>query len=408
VPNRLSLYFLAPYLIALIIFPVNESNSGQWDIRGEAGIELRVFPQEPKFNNQDDTHFSPSIMIEPEILYEFNKGSDLFEFVPFFRFDLDDDNRTHFDIRELNWFHQGDNWSILVGADIVYWGVTESRHLVNIINQNDQVENIDEEDKLGQPMINFTYETGLGAFELFYLPFFRERTFPHDDTRLRGPFIINEDSTKYESDLEEFHQDFAIRWFNTVGDFDIGAAFFRGTSREPRLIPKINKNGNIILQPFYDIIDQQSIDIQWTKDAWLLKFEGITRGGHGDRFAAVVGGFEYTIFQILDSASDLGILSEYLYDGRDNSDAPPTVFDNDIFAGFRLALNDIQDTEFLAGIVTDTDNAEIFTFIETSRRFGENWVVEIEGRFFFNTEFQNIAEGISNDGFFTISLSRFF
>lgn len=406
-PNNFSYHFLTLFLLVSYFLSGKQIYAGQWDIRGETGIELRIFPDDPEFNSQDDTYFSPSFMIEPEILYETEKGNDLFEFVPFFRFDLDDDNRTHFDIRELNWFHQGSNWSLLVGADIVYWGVTESRHLVNIINQNDQVEDIDEEDKLGQPMINFTYDSDYGTFEFFYLPFFTERTFPDDDARLRGPFIIDDNNEGYESDAKEFHPDFALRWIHTLGDFDIGAAFFRGTSREPRLIPRANQNEKIILDPFYDIIDQQSLDIQWTRDAWLLKFEGITRGGHGNRFVATVAGFEYTLFQIFGSAADLGLLSEYLYDGRD-SGAPPTVFDNDIFGGFRLSLNDIQDTEFLAGIVTDTENAELFTFVETSRRFGQNWVAEIEARFFFNTDTNSIASGISNDGFFTFTLSRFF
>ena len=42
---------------------------------------------------------------------------------------------------------------LLVGAAKVFWGTAESRHLVDIINQTDAVEDIDEEDKLGQPMV---------------------------------------------------------------------------------------------------------------------------------------------------------------------------------------------------------------------------------------------------------------
>lgn len=405
--NRLSLRVLSLFVLSLILLPLQEALSGQWDLRGEMSTELRIFPEDPKFSSQDDTHLSPSYLLEPELLYEFDNVNDRIEFVPFLRLDLDDNHRTHFDIRELNFFHQAENWSFLVGNDIVFWGVTESRHLVNIINQNDQVEDIDEEDKLGQPMVNFNYETDYGIFEFFYLPYFRERTFPDDDARLIGPFKIDDRDEQYESDAERFHPDFALRWFSTIGNFDIGAAFFRGTSREPRFIPISDHNGRTVLHPFYDIIDQESIDIQWTVDAWLLKFEGITRGGHGKRFVATVSGFEYTIFQILASNADLGLLSEYLYDGRD-SYAPPTVFDNDIFSGFRLALNDIQDTEFLAGVVTDTNTAEVFTFVETSRRFGTNWVVEIEGRFFFNTNPESIADGIQNDGFFNLNISRYF
>ena len=41
-----------------------------------------------------------------------------------------------------------------LGLRKVYWGVTESQHLVDVINQTEGVENLDGEDKLGQPMLN--------------------------------------------------------------------------------------------------------------------------------------------------------------------------------------------------------------------------------------------------------------
>ncbi|NIP18147.1 MAG: hypothetical protein GWM87_08310, partial [Xanthomonadales bacterium] len=45
-------------------------------------------------------------------------------------------------------------------------------------------------------------------------------------------------------------------------------------------------------------------------------------------------------------ASDLGVLVEYLHDGRAESE-PLTVFDDDVFVGARWALNDTQDTSVL-------------------------------------------------------------
>ena len=83
--------------------------------------------------------------------------------------------------------------------------------------------------------------------------------------------------------------------------------------------------------PTYDEITQGGVTAQYTQDAWLWKFEGIVRSGHGDTFAAAVGGFEYTFFGITDAGADLGVLVEYLYDGRDEVEAPPTTQENDVF-----------------------------------------------------------------------------
>jgi len=48
-------------------------------------------------------------------------------------------------------------------------------------------------------------------------------------------------------------------------------------------------------------------------------------------------------------------------------------------------------------------------FIETSRRFRENWVAEIEARLFLNSDGeQDIFEGFKNDSFINISIGRYF
>ncbi len=113
----------------------------------------------------------------------------------------------------------------------------------------------------------------------------------------------------------------------------------------------------------------------------LGKLEVITREGHGRRFAALVAGFEYTFFSVLGTAMDLGVLTEYLYDGQ-GDDAPRTPFENDLFVGTRLALNDTQDTSVLAGVIVDLDTRATFVNVEASRRFGERWVLELEARAF--------------------------
>ena len=158
----------------------------------------------------------------------------------------------------------------------------------------------------------------------------------------------------------------------------------------------------------YEIINQVGLDLQYTQDAWLWKLEAIARSGHGSPFFAAVGGFEYTFFQVFESKADLGILMEYLYDGRDE-EAPPTAFENDVFAGARLALNDTQDTSVLAGAIYDPSDSTAAILVEAERRLGENWKVELEARLFAgSTEGSDSFQQLGEDGFVGLRVSRHF
>jgi hypothetical protein len=381
--------------------------AGEWDLSGSVAGETRVFPNRPAFADQKAATVSPSFALESEIVYEWNNRADRLTFVPFVRWDAFDDNRTHGDIREANWLHLGPDWDLVVGIDKVFWGVTESRHLVDIVNQTDAVENIDTEDKLGQPMVNLNLFRDWGTFSLFVLPGFRERTFPDDDARLSGPLPIVARDATFDSGAEERHVDFAARWRHTIGDWDIGLAHFRGTSREPRLLPA-DRGGRSVLVPHYDQIDQTSLDVQLTTEATLWKLEAITRSGHGDRFFATVAGLEHTLFGVFGTKADLGLLAEYLYDGRDDAEAPATGADDDIFLGARLTLNDEQDTSLLAGAVIDRASQATLFSVEAGRRLGDDWKLELEGRFFVAVPDSDPLAGIRDDDFLALTLTRFF
>ena len=378
-----------------------------WDISGSISGEVRVFPNEPAYPEQNDATISPSIVLEPEFVYEWNRNKDRLTFTPFARWDGDDNNRSHFDLREASWLHVANDWDFVAGVSKVFWGVTESLHLVDIINQTDAVENIDREDKLGQPMINLNLFREWGTVSMFILPGFRERTFPDDDARLRGPLPVDVDNAIFESSDKEHHIDGAVRWSHTLGQWDIGLAYFRGTSREPRLITAIN-NGRTMLVPHYDQIDQTSLDLQLTTESTLWKLEAMTRGGQGKRFAAAVAGFEYTFFGISETSADLGILFEYLYDNRDTTTAPATFADDDVFVGTRLTLNDTQDTAFLIGAIVDRHSQATLLSLEAEQRLNDNWKLEIEGRFFNNIPNTSFLSGIREDDFITLRVSRFF
>ena len=374
------------------------------EIAGFVAGEGRLFIDDPKFADQDDRHFEPSLILQPEFRLFWDR--ERVTFIPFFRYDpADHEGRTHGDLRELSLYVERDDWDLTAGIGKVFWGVAESRHLVDIINQTDLVEDVDEEDKLGQPMINVNFLRDWGTVGFFVLPGFRERTFPGDGARLRGPLQIDTSNPIYESSAEDARVDAALRYAHTIGDWDFGLSYFHGTSREPELVRVVAADGRAVLRPRYEVIDQFGVDIQATLDEWLWKFEGIHRSGHGDPFFAAVGGFEYTLFGVAETAADLGLLLEYHYDGR-KGDAPATTFDNDIFVGSRLALNDEQATEFLAGVIVDQREQDILALVEAERRITETWFAEVEARLFLNPSENSAA--FEDDGHVIARISRYF
>ena len=183
---------LSPFIVIIILalFTVNAQSSG---FGGELGVDARNFFER---GLQNQKRFNPSLRGEVE--YQNNIDSNYYNFVLFGRYDSEDSQRSHIDLREAYWTHVSDNWEMKVGVSKVFWGVTESRHLVDVINQTDFVENIDGEDKLGQPMIKFSIERDWGNLDVFWLPYFRERTFVGKDGRLNPlPYIADIDNAQY-------------------------------------------------------------------------------------------------------------------------------------------------------------------------------------------------------------------
>ncbi len=376
------------------------------DLSGYMGYQGRYFLHDTLMPGQS-AGAQHALILEPEFQYDWNNRRDQFTFVPYARLGEDDAKRNHFDIRELNWLHDAYPYEVRVGIIKDFWGVTESNHLIDIINQTDAIENTDGEDKLGQPAVQVAYQADWGTLRGYLMPFFRERTYPGVNGRFRAPIVVDRKQTEYEHDLGRMHPDIALRYSHYIGDWDFGVSHFHGTSREPLLIPRLNASGEPVLSPYYQIIDQTAIDVQATKDAWLWKLEAMTRSGQGDRFYAAAFGLEYTFYDIKRTGIDFGVIAEYSHDTRTNF-APQTILDDDIFVGGRVTWNDIQDTSLLAGAIIDRDTKERYVSAEFERRLGQNYKLELESRFFIGAPINSVGYFSRSDDYVQLSLSRYF
>ncbi len=394
---------LVRLLIALGFF-VAASFSQAHEFSGFIGAEARLFPNSARHLGQQDE--SASLVAKPEYYHEFEDGSS-FTFAPFYRLDSADSERTHFDIRELTFLWLEEDFELRLGVRKVFWGATEILHLVDIINQTDLVENIDTEDKLGQPMVNISFSRDWGTVDLYWLPYFRERTFPGTGGRLRGAAVIDTDRTEYESGAREWHSDWAVRYSHFFGDWDIGLAQFVGTNREPTLLNGTDSEGKAIIIPRYEQILQTSVDLSLVTGEWLWKGEALYRTGQGnDDYFAWTGGFEYTFIRVWNSQMDLGLIAEWMFDTREEEAS--NAFENDLAGGIRLALNDAASTEALFGWVQDLNSQARFLFLEASRRFGDHLLLTAELRAFINQPAEDFFFEQRDDEIMQIELVYYF
>lgn len=383
---------------------VSQQALAVYEFNGKAAIEQRYFTQQGLYQEQSKSQLSG--WLEPEWYWQSDNANHSLVFKPYYRLDQHDNERSHGDIRELMYTYATASWEWQVGVGKVFWGQTESLHLVDVINQTDSVEAVDGEDKLGQPMLKASYIGDSGTYSAFVLPYFRERTFAGPDGRLRAPLRVDTDNPLFESDDEQSNLDWALRWQHSLGDWELGLSYFDGTNREPGL--QVGQDGNEpVLVPYYQQMQQLGLDVLAVVEAWLLKLEAIQRKTDSQDYLAAVAGFEYTSVGVFESAWDIGWLMEYQYDERKAEATTPA--QNDLMLGARLVVNDVDGTEILLGWVQDLEHSDSRSaFVEASSRINDNWKWSLNGWFFSSEQPQDPVYLIRKDDFIEFSLEYYF
>ena len=419
-------------------------------------LEARYFPQ---LETADESSI-PSLAMQYELHPYAREGRLRYSLdaVAFARYCEQD---AHADVRELIYGVATRDFEFRAGFSRVFWGVTEAAHWVDIINQDDWLEDLDGEDKLGQGMLSAAWTADWGIWRAYVLPHFRQRQFP-EYLREAMPFPLDEKATQYESSRGKQQVDLAFRWKHYFGPLDIGLSWFRGTSREPRILPCARQGSgrpgtelgpncdldtafvepesnfltdflinlgstlglspsrqeledefvrealaDVDLVPHYDQIEQFGLELQWIHGGWAWKFEGRHRQQQNEWQTALAAGFEYTQGNPFGWPADFGYLIEYLRDDRDAAENL-VLLDEDVLFGFRATFSDVAGTQFLGGVVVDLDGEGALYSFEGSRRLGDNYSVVVDMRVYSGLPNDDVAAVLGDMDQWRISISRYF
>ena len=373
--------------VAALALMVSGGAGAQYvDFSGDLSLESRWFPEPPLFAEQRAG--SLGVVAEPTLYWEITETAS-FTFTPLYRYDSADSRRTHADLREAYLLMYGDwgenSWELRLGVDRVFWGVVELHNLVDIVNQFDLIEHPREEAKLGQPMAYLTISGAWGMTEWLLLPYHRKRTFPGSGGRFRGPLPAVDDAL-YESGDEERNIDLAARYSHSAGLLDFGLSVFIGTNREPFFVPDLRAGlppgPATPFIPYYEEIRQLGVDAQLTTGDWLFKLEAIRRSGarnlagEEESYRSYILGMERNVYGLFGSAADMVVFAEVHDDSRGR--LATTAWANDLFVGASLALNDVQSTELIAGILGDMSRDYRALNLGLRRRLSDSWSMRFE------------------------------
>jgi hypothetical protein len=348
------------------------------ELDGNLELEARSYFEDGPRASQE-TNFT-SVAGEFELGMYSRSGRHALIVKPFGRVDEHDHERTHFDLREAKYRYVNGAYELTIGADKEFWGVTEFLHLVDIINQTDNVESLDGEQKLGQPMVKLSMSQNWGTLTGYFMPAFRIRQFNDASTgRHAMGFVVDDSTTLFESEHERSNPDYALRYQHSFGVMDLGLSWFDGTARTPRFVPTGRSYNDLpVLNAFYALKTQASVDVQATLGPWLLKLEATQSEQENVTTERATGGFEYTFYNVFASGTDVGLVTEYMWDERE-LDAPHP-FGNDLGLGFRWTANDTQSTAILLGGLVDLDSNSTAISLEAERRLGQNFKIILEAR----------------------------
>lgn len=380
--------------------PKNTTAKGSWRVQHEFAAEQRYFN---RTGMQGAAHFHSLLSYRGQWSYEDATRRHNVNIEPYLRWHQRDSDSHLVDLQQAYWRYIGTGWEVKAGIDTVFWGVTESQHLVDVINQTDVTAGVELEAKLGQPMLSLRRTGKVGTLDIYVLPYFRERQFPAPAGRLGPPLRVNQDLTWYESSDGKHNLDVALRYSQRFAGMDVGLSFFSGNNREPWL--QLTPSGE--LQSLYYQMEQYGVDLQWVQGEWLWKLESIYRRTGYAEYVAATGGFEYTQIGAFAQVWDLGWIAEYQYDSRGDQATLPG--QNDLFLGWRLALNDLAGSDFLVGVLQDLDNKQSRSMkLEGSTRLSDNMRLSVHAWLFQTDDPFDRLYLLKRDDYIALQLSYYF
>ncbi|MEZ4272283.1 MAG: hypothetical protein R3C68_12900 [Myxococcota bacterium] len=249
----------------------------QWSSKGEVAIEGRAFlPDNEALTVDQDVGLFGRV----EVLH---KHENIFrEKVRIFgRVDRRDEGRSVLIVEEA-WVELKKSLVRLrLGADIVNWTATEAFHPADVLNSRNLDSDVENFEKVGEPMAELSFNVGNGTLSAYYMPYYTRPIQPSPRSR-QGVFppglpvgpLLRMDAHGNLADGDFGHQG-GLRARQTFGSADLSLHFIHHMDRDQPEIVFDATAGE--LRPLFRTVTQAGGTYQQVFGSLILKVEAAYR-----------------------------------------------------------------------------------------------------------------------------------
>ncbi len=380
----------------LLVFSVMVLQSAANGATFKGEVEGRYYYTEaPLFSEQSDYRSQYALATTLDYNGEINRNIDI-NVSAFGRYHPEADNPYQGDVRELTLNYYASQLEVSAGVLMERWGVLEAFSPVDVLNPRDRVEDFQGDIKRGIPGGRLSWLLDEGRIDAWLLPYSREERLAEGKDRFRTSALAFS-GAEFEKGKNTVSS--AIRISQMLESIEFAVSYYNGHTRSPYFTPNLNGVSNVItLQPNYAQIEQAGLELLWVKGQLLVKLESIYRSTNDENFTGLGIGLEREFPRIGLAKNGLTLYGEYYYDGRDSERSSPlTPFQNDVFFGVRLALNNLSGTVYELRLTRDLDNNSSFWDFRAKTRIKQQWFIEASLYEFSNVDHDPALKSFASD-----------
>lgn len=324
-------------------------------------------------------------------------------FRAFGRLDQQDAGRTVFVVEELWGEIKAGPLRLGLGADLLNWTATEAFHPADIVNARNIDSDIENYEKLGEPMASLSLQLGHGAIAAYFMPYHSQPILPSRRSRLNfvpsgidlGPTLRVLRGGRVTAD--DFGLQGALRVTQSIGGADLGVHAVHHVDRSQPEVALSPATGTV--HPLFRTVTQLGGTYQQVLGDFVFKLEAgyrmfvepqgpyvpVTGGAWPDRdHLQVAGGIEYGLVHANGWESTIIAEAQSLFFADEAMRRALHIFQRDALLGYRLSLGDVSGTEFLATAIVDLeDPAQTLLNASIKRRLSDVWALSLAVRLVF-------------------------
>jgi hypothetical protein len=357
--------------------------------RGSVSVESRAFDPD---NSEETDDFGVALVTRLEIKYRPGGGRLNLVLRGLARFDAIDSTRNIGTLEDAYLAYAVGRLTLRVGSQIVNWTTTEAFHPADTINSRNFDSDLDNLEKLGEPMVELQLRILQGSLAVFYMPMRIDPnvlpaesrlSFVPSGVQLGDPLWLGRDGTKSDS---VFENQVAVQFKQTVGPADIALHVVDHSDRHQPSFTFDAASGEV--RPTYHSVTQFGLTYVHVLGSLIVKLEAVRRGFRSPdpvdapdvtdlpNHDQVAGGLEYGWVNSRGHDAAFIVEGQYVRASSNAVRRQLHVFQGDMLVGYRHAFNDEQGRELVFGFITDLERPyEYLGSARYAQRLSDTWSI---------------------------------